>query len=315
MLAGVYDDSFRNLSREKKKSSGAKGASAGIERMGDAIDAAMEKAEVKASQLGGIGVGAPGPLDLKRGILLDAPNLGWTDAPVRKLLKDRFDCPVTVINDVDSGIYGEYRFGAARGARTAVGIFPGTGIGGGAVYRGDLVRGEKSSGMEVGHIVVQPGGMLCGCGNRGCLETVASRLAIVSCALVEAYRGNAPHLLEQSAGTFSKIRSGMVAASIEAGDRAVEEIVRRAASWIGVGVASLVHLLVPNVVVLGGGLVEAMPELYVSEVQKSANKNIMSSYRDSFELKVAKLGGAAAMLGAAAWARAVNEAKGGSLVR
>ena len=149
--------------------------------------------------------------------------------------------------------------------------------------------------------------MKCGCGQIGCLETVASRLSIAAAALVAAYRGQAPFMLEHSGGELSNICSGLLAQSIEAGDKAVENIVRRAASWIGIGVSTMVQLLVPDVVVLGGGLVEAMPELYLSEVEKSARKNVMSVYKNSFVLKPAELGDYAAVIGAAAWARAVTE--------
>lgn len=307
MLAVVFDGSFEIAAKKKRKSRGEKGRSAGLKRLGDVIQDALDDAGIDRSQVAGVGLGAPGPLDLKKGVLLNAPNLGWTNAPVRKVLESRFGCPVAVINDVDAGVYGEYRFGAAAEALTAVGIFPGTGIGGGGVVRGELIRGERQSCMEIGHLAVQPGGVKCGCGQIGCLETVASRLSIAAAALVAAYRGQAPFMLEHSGGELSNICSGLLARSIEAGDKAVENIVRRAASWIGIGVSTMVQLLVPDVVVLGGGLVEAMPDLYLSEVEKSARKNVMSVYKNSFVLKPAELGDYAAVIGAAAWARAVTE--------
>jgi len=307
MLAVVFDESFEIISKKKRKTRGEEGSSVGLKRLGDAIQEALDQVEIKICQVSGIGIGAPGPLDLKKGILVNAPNLGWTRAPVRKVLESRFDIPVFVINDVDAGVYGEFRFGAAKEARTAVGIFPGTGIGGGGVFRGELIQGDRQSCMEIGHLVVQPGGSRCGCGQYGCLETVSSRLAISAAALVAAHRGKAPYLLEQSGGVLSEIRSGLLAQSIKEGDKAVENIVRRAASWIGIGVSTLVQLFAPDVVVLGGGLVEAMPELFLSEVEKSARKNVMSVYKNSFKLKVAELGDDAAVLGAASWGQAVTE--------
>jgi glucokinase len=307
MLAVVFDESFEIAAKKKRKSRGEEGRAAGLKRLGDAVQEAVDQAGIEVSQISGIGIGAPGPLDLKKGVLLNAPNLGWTRAPVRKVLESRFGRPVVVINDVDAGVYGEYRFGAAAEARTAVGIFPGTGIGGGGVFRGELIRGERQSCMEVGHLAVQPGGLKCGCGQNGCLETVASRLSIAASALIAAYRGQAPFLLEHSGGELSRIRSGLLAQSIEAGDKAVENIVRSAAAWIGIGVSTMVQFFAPDVVVLGGGLVEAMPDLYLSEVEKSARKNVMRVYRNSFDLKAAELGDDAAVLGAAAWAQAVTE--------
>jgi glucokinase len=184
-----------------------------------------------------------------------------------------------------------------------VGVFPGTGIGGGCVYEGRILRGRNRSCMEIGHVQVVPYGPLCGCGQRGCLETVAGRMAIAAEAAKAAFRGDAPHLMEIAGADLTKIRSGALAASIKAGEKVIERIVREAAGRIGVAVASVVHLLAPDVVVLGGGLVEAMPELFVNGVAKTANKHVMPSYIDSFRVVPCQLGDDAVLLGAAAWAR------------
>ena len=141
-----------------------------------------------------------------------------------------------------------------------------------------------------------------GCGQCGCLEAVSSRLAIAQAAAAAAYRGEAPHLLAETGTDIQRIRSKALAQSIAAGDVAVERIVRDAAGWIGVGVAALVNLLAPDIVVLGGGLVDAMPQLYREEVEDAARKRVMRSYRQAFRISVARLGDNAAIVGAAAWA-------------
>jgi glucokinase len=206
------------------------------------------------------------------------------------------------MNDVDAGLYGEYRLGAAKGARCAVGVFPGTGIGGGCVYDGKLVTGKNRTAFEFGHMEVVADGPLCGCGRRGCLEAVASRLAISAAAAAAAYRGEAPALLRQTGTDLAKIRSRALAASVAGGDRAVEEILRTAARRIGVAVGNVVNLLAPDVVVLGGGLVEALEELLVSEVRAAAAARAMPAFADLFRVVPAKLGDDAAVLGAATWA-------------
>jgi glucokinase len=302
MLAKVFDQKFKAIGNERTKTRGHEGATAGLERIKRTISKAMASAGVKAGQLAGIGVGCPGPLDLEQGVILNAPNLGWDNVPVRQELTAAFKCPTHISNDVDAGVYGEYRFGAAKGARTAIGIFPGTGIGGGCVYEGKIIRGRTISCMEIGHIQVMPEGPRCGCGRRGCLEAVASRLAISARAAMAAYRGYAPHLLKETGTDVANIRSGALSASIRAGDAVVETIVREAARHIGRAAASLVNLLAPDVVVLGGGLVEAMPELFVREVEQSARKRVLSSFTDSFKVVAAQLGDDAGVLGAAAWA-------------
>jgi glucokinase len=271
-------------------------------RMGEVLNGALAKAGIAASALAGIGVGCAGPLDPARGILLESPNLGWSNAPVGRNLARAFDCPVHLVNDVDAGVYGEYRFGAARGSTSAVGIFPGTGIGGGAVISGEILSGPSRSGMEIGHVCVLPDGPLCGCGQRGCLEAVASRLSIASAAAAAAFRGAAPVLLANAGTDIVKIRSKAIAQSVQGGDRAVEEIVRDAARWVGVGVATLVNLLAPDCVILGGGLVEELGDLYVNEVKTTAERRVMTPFRKTFRIVTAKLGDDAVVQGAAAWA-------------
>jgi glucokinase len=305
MMAVVYDAAFKPLGRKRRKTRGNEGTKAGLARMVTTVEEALADAGVDAKQLAGIGVGCPGPLDLEQGILLTPPNLGWKDAKVKKTLEDKFGCRAEIANDVDAGVYGEYAMGAGRGALTVVGIFPGTGIGGGCVFRGELVRGKVMSCMEIGHMVVQPGGPLCGCGRRGCLEAVASRLAIASAAVAAAYRGEAPALLEMAGTDLANIRSKVLVESVKRGDKAVESIIREAARWIGQGTGTLVNLLAPEVVVLGGGLVEAMPELILKEVKAAAREAVMPSFRGSFEIKAAELADDATALGAAAWARHV----------
>lgn len=302
LLGAVFDQDFRPQAREKVKTKSLGGQQAGIERMIELIRAAMEKAHVTPGQLSGIGVGCPGPLALDTGVVLEMPNLGWKNTPVRQGLEQVFHCPISVVNDVDAGIYGEWRFGAARGARCAVGVFPGTGIGGGCIYHGNIILGKNGSCMEIGHIPVVENGPLCGCGQRGCLEAVASRLAISAAAAAAAYRGEAPHLLSVAGTDLSNIRSGALAASIEAGDVAVERIARDAAKRIGRACAGIVNLLAPDVIVLGGGLVEALPELFRQEVEKAARNRAMPAYRKSFRVALAELGDDATVLGAAAWA-------------
>src|SRR5690606_17536070 len=139
-----------------------------------------------------------------------------------------------------------------RGARTVVGVFPGTGIGAGCVYDGRILAGAAISCMEIGHMQVVRGGKLCGCGRRGCLETEASRLAIAAEAAKAAYRGQAPNLMKLAGTDLSDIRSGTLAEAIKQGDKIIEQIVVDAAGWIGDAVASVVHLIAPDTVVLGG---------------------------------------------------------------
>ncbi|MEX1095268.1 MAG: ROK family protein, partial [Planctomycetales bacterium] len=305
MLATVFDADFRPLGRRRRKTRGHEGVDVGLKRIARTIREALDEAGVVPGQVSGIGLGCPGPIDPDRGVILDTPNLGWKDVPIRDLVRDEFGCDVVVINDVDAGLFGEYRFGAARGARCAVGIFPGTGIGGGCVYEGRILQGRGVTCMEIGHTYLAPPGGLSGVGRKGTLESVAGRLAIAAAAAQAAYRGEAPRLMQEAGTDLANVRSSVLAASIAAGDKAVERIVREAAEHIGTAVANVVHLLAPEIVVLGGGLIEALPELFVEVAGQTARRRVLPPYVDAFRVVAAELGDDAAVLGAAAWAREV----------
>ena len=304
MLAKVFDESFRELGRAKKKTEGHRGMEAGLKRMAETIEDALDDAGVSKSQVHGIGVGCPGPIDAEKGIIVEAPNLGWFKAPVAKSLEKAIGAPTVICNDVDSGVFAEYQFGAGRGAKSVVGIFPGTGIGGGAVLNGRLLQGANLSCMEIGHIPLAP--EVSGPGGST-LEIAASRLAIAGQAAQAAYRGQAPRLMETCGTDVAKITSGKLADSIEAGDHAIEQIVKEAATLLGAGVATIVHLLAPDVVVLGGGLVEAMPKIFIDGVEESANSRLLKPYRKTFKIVPAELEDDAGVKGAAAWARRALE--------
>lgn len=306
MLAAVFDDDLKLLGRKRRRTGGEEGAEVGVDRIVQTIEQALENAQISRKQLSGIGVGCPGPVDFERGVVLEAVNLGWKKVKLQQTLEDTFQCPAMVLNDVDAGVYGENQLGAARNARSVLGIFPGTGIGGGCVYDGQIIRGRNISAMEIGHIEVTPGGNLCGCGHRGCLETEASRLAISAEVAKAAYRGEAPYLRKRVGTDIANIRSGVLADAIRNGDRVVDEILRKAAQKIGVAVANVVHLVCPDTIVLGGGLVEAMPELFVQEVSLTAERRVMPSFVGSFTVVAAALGDYATVKGAAAWTRAMT---------
>ncbi len=302
MLANVFDDNYRLLGRSKQKTQGAKGSRAGLKRMVETVTDALADAGIDPSRIAGIGVGCPGPIDPSRGMIIEAPNLGWKNVPVEAHLSQAFGVRAVICNDVDAGVYAEYQAGAAKGARCAVGIFPGTGIGAGAVVEGRLLQGATLSCMELGHIPLFP--ETSGRGEDGTtLETECSRLKIAIEAARAAYRGQAPHLFQACGTDVSKITSGALARAIEAGDVEIENIVRRAATLLGSGVATVVHLLAPDVIVLGGGLVEAMPKIYLETVRRATLQRILAPYRKDLNIVTAQLVEGSGSMGAAAWAR------------
>lgn len=303
MQANVLDANLATVARERKKTKGYEGVDRGLARMERTIASAIAAAGIATDRIAGIGIGSPGPLELDRGVILNTPNLGWKNVPLKKHLEKVFGCPAVVLNDVDAGVYGEFQLGAARRARCVVGIFPGTGIGGGCVYEGSLVRGARQSIMEIGHMPVLRGGPLCGCGRRGCLEAVASRLVISAAVAAAAYRGDAPYILAKAGTDLANIRSGMLADAIAAGDAVVERVVREAARWCGFALGGVVNLMGPDVILLGGGLVAAMPNIFTKEVGAGIAEQVMPAFEGTYKIVTAKLGDDATALGAGAWAR------------
>lgn len=307
MLTIAYDRDFNVLARERRKTKGRDGAESGVERIVTTIERLLKDNDLKLDDLQAIGIGCPGPIDLDKGRILVTPNLGWDKVDVREVLAKKFDVPVVVLNDVDAGVYGEYIFGAAKDARCAVGIFPGTGIGGGCVYDGTILHGAGISCMEIGHTRISSSDRASGYDMPGTLEAEASRLTIAAEAAKAAHRGEAPVLFKTAGTDLANIRSGAISESIKGGDKSIRELVENASETIGIAVVNIVHLLAPDCIILGGGLVEAMEDLIVGTVKRTARKRVMDVYRDRFDVVAAKLGDDAGAIGAAAWARRTIE--------
>lgn len=303
MLAVVFDDDLNILGKKRRKTREKGKDGVQPERIAETIRMALDDAKCSDATILGIGAGCPGPLDLKKGVILEAPNLGWKNVALRDFLSKEFKCNAQICNDVDAGVFGEYVAGAGRKARCVLGVFPGTGIGGGCVYEGKIFQGSRASCMEIGFLQMATEGPSAGAGPVGTLEGLASRLAIAAEAAKAVYRGQAPNLAKSAGTDLSNIRSGILAKSIEAGDTVIQDIVSRAAEQVGRGIGSLVNVLAPDIVVIGGGLAEAMPDLYLAGAGKGAKRNVLPSLKDCFEIRIAELGDYSSVIGAAAWVR------------
>jgi glucokinase len=301
MQCTLFDRALKPVASRRKRTRGELGVELGLERIESVIRKLLEESNVDQSKLSGIGIGCPGPVEWEKGVVRVAVNLGWKNVPVGKFLQDKFKCPVAVLNDVDAGVYGEYVAGAAKGSRSAVGIFPGTGIGGGCVYEGQIMRGKVLSCMEIGHIKICGSPRIGANGMPGTLETEASRLAISGEIAKLAYRGEAPNLLKAAGTELTAIRSKTIQEAIAKGDKQVLKVVEEACEMIGYAVANIVLLMCPDCIILGGGLVEAMPDLILKEVSKVAKRSVFDCYKDEFEIRCATLGDNAGTVGCAAW--------------
>ena len=297
IMALVLDHAFRVAGRSRKRTRSDKAEERTEERVCRTIREALLNANVDTVL--GIGVGSPGPLNPETGVIIDTPNLAWKNFPLGAMIADTFGVSVAVDNDVNMGTYGEWHFGDVQDCKNVVGIFPGTGIGGGIIIDGKLYRGFTGAAGEIGHMTVEIGGPYCGCGKRGCLEAVASRIAIAEQVAALAARGDAPTIFAECGADLLKIRSGMLVNAIKQGDKMVEGVVRKAAFYLGVAVSNVINVLSPEAVVLGGGLVEAMQALYLDEVKRAMKEHAMPFLRKGVRLVPAKLGDDAVAMGAA----------------
>jgi glucokinase len=248
----------------------------------------------------GIGIGAPGPLDRAKGLVVVAPNLGWKDFPLRERVSSRLNLPATLDNDANCATVGEFWLGAARGARNVVGITIGTGIGGGLIFNGELYHGSSDVAGEIGHTTIDVNGRHCKCGNYGCLEAYASGPAIATRAREALAReDNASMLTAMVDGQLDRITAELVYDAAKKGDGVANEIVRDTARYLGAGIATLLNVVNPDVVVVAGGVTRAGEALFAplrTEVRRRAFKPAVQAAR----IVPAELPGTAGVIGAVA---------------
>jgi glucokinase len=301
-LVVVFNEALEVAGSVRLPTEGHKGAKEGMKRIWSAVQDALKEAGVKPGEVMALGIGCPGVVDSAKGILREASNLGWKKVHVGEYLSKRIERDVCVLNDVDAGTYAEYHMGAGKGARSVLGVFPGTGVGGGFVYDGMILRGKEVSCMEIGELRML-GSSLGGKMNEPVtLEGLCGRLAVASACVIEAMRGNAPTILQNAGADISKIKSGMIKKSIDAGEDAVLAIMKRSANYLGAGVASAIELLAPEVVVLGGGMVEKMPEIYLDGVSSAVSRYGSKAIARGVRFAAAEMGDLAVAAGAAAYA-------------
>lgn len=275
-----------------------------VRQIEDAIAAVV--AELASSyRVGAVGVGAAGFIDAQRSTVMFAPNLAWRDEPLQASLQRRLGRLVVVENDANAAAWAEVRFGAGRGAEHVVALTVGTGIGGGVVINGQLVRGQFGAAAEIGHVVVVPDGRPCGCGLRGCWEQYASGRALVREA--HEYLQGAPEatgeLLRLAQGRPEDVTGQMITEAALAGDDAALRCFDVVGTWLGRGLAGLAAVLDPGVFVIGGGVSAAGEVLRAPASAAFAASLTGHGYRPLAELRIAELGPAAGLVGAADLAR------------
>jgi glucokinase len=299
VAAGVVDETGKLLANTRRDT-----PSDDVAKVEDVIADAVR--ELTAShEVGAIGLGAAGFVDALRSMVLFAPNLAWRETQLRAAIEQRLGLPTVVENDANAAAWAEARFGAGRGEDHVVVLTVGTGIGGGIVLDGQLLRGRFGVAAEIGHLNIVPDGRRCGCGLQGCWEQYASGRALVQEAQEQANASPAmaKELLALANGRVEDITGPMVTEAARAGDVAALGCFDELGKWLGRGMAQLAAILDPGVFVIGGG-VSSAGDLLLQPTQQAYRKHLTGrGHRPTAEIRMAELGPEAGIVGAADLAR------------
>ena len=274
-----------------------------MKRMADLFSQVVQSAGMKKKDIGGIGIGVPGVLDLEKGEVLFLPNLPgtWPHVPLQATIEKLTSLPTRLLNDVRSITHGEWRFGAGRGVDTLAVFAIGTGIGGGLIINGQLHLGIGGTAGELGHTIIDFNGPKCGCGNYGCLETYASGPAISAAGMKAVSQGLTTRIAEFCDYDLNRITPELVAKAAQAGDEIAKDIYETAGHSIGIAAANICVTLGPRRIVIGGGVAQA-GGLLLEPIRRTLRERVHIMPIEQVEVVPSQLGDNAGVIGAACWA-------------
>jgi len=279
------------------------GHNAVMERMANLVLEVIQSAGMEKNEIGGIGIGAPGVLDLEKGETLFLPNLPgtWPHVLLRDKITQLTGLPTALLNDVRSITNGEWRFGAGRGVNTVAVFAIGTGIGGGLVINGQLHLGIGGTGGELGHTMIDFNGPRCGCGNNGCLEAYASGPAIAAMGMKAVSQGLTTKIADLCEYDLNRITPKLIATAAEAGDEIAKNVYERTGYYIGIAAANICASIGPRRIIIGGGVAKA-GELLLDPIRRTIRERVFVMPVEEVEVVQSKLGENAGVIGVACWA-------------
>jgi glucokinase len=299
-LCALFDEQFEVIEEVKTKTEAERGEKAFTEKLTQSLEELIQAGERKSISVLTVGIGCAGYVDPKKGTMKLVPNVPFLKGyPLCPRIAKLTGAQVSLVNDVQAGLYGEFQFGAAAGCQDVIGVFMGTGIGGALIIDGKPYFGATGAAGDIGHYLLHALGPLSGSERDGVLDDVASRTAIAGDAAALVAKQQAPSLAKRSGTDVTKIRSQDLAAAIDKGDAAVEELVRSRSHIVGLALSNLVDFFNPDMVVLGGGMVEAMPKLIRDEVDAAIKKYSTPQAQEGLRVAVSKLKSHAVTTGAA----------------
>ncbi len=297
VLGAIFDEQEKIVYRLKKKTKSGGDSSENIEQVIiSVVEEMIAESGIKKNRIHAIAAGAPGVINQDKGVVLFSPNLPWRDYDIRTPIEKRFGVPFFIGNDVNVGVLGEYKYGAVKGFRNIVGFFVGTGMGGGLILNGKLFTGHDFKAAEYGHMVLDPEGPLCNCGQRGCLEAFSSKQGMSSYIRQQVSRGRKSMMADALDG--SAFKSKALKRALEAGDAVSQEAVDRACHWLAVATGNMINTFSPDAVVYGGGVIEAVGDIFLEKITAEVDRYCMPSIRTTVTLKKAALGDDSVLYGA-----------------
>ncbi len=297
ILTGLVDKKTgKVLSSKKYKTNKEKGADHVVAKIIQSVKELLDESKLDISQIDSIGIGAPGQVDREKGILIYAPNLNCSNLNLKEILEKEFSVPVFLGNDVEIATVGEMKFGSGVGFNNFVCIFVGTGIGSGIAKDGKIYYGASGTAGEIGHIVVDSAGRPCGCGGNGCLEAYASRTAIEQ-RIIGGLKKGRESVITEYMDDNGQISSKMIKKALEANDELVTRSLFEASDYLSDGLATVINFYNPELIILGGGLIDAIDVFYERTIKKAKAKALPIPAK-SIKFKKAKLGDFSGVIGA-----------------
>ncbi|MGE5398297.1 MAG: ROK family protein [Chitinophagales bacterium] len=295
ILSGLFDEDGTLLDSIKMATRAETGMAETIKRMTGSITSLMESCS-EGLELTGLVVGIPGPVDTATGYIYDTPNLGWKDIELARLLQQSLGVPVWLENDGNLAALGEYLYGYKESFPTMLYLTASTGVGGGIIINGRIHRGADGTAGEFGHMTIIPEGLICHCGNRGCLETLASGSAVARKAKERVLKGYGVRMMELAHNNLERIDARLVGEAADQGDEEAELILNEAFTYLGIGAANLVNMFNPHAIVIGGGLASLTGRCFAAVKREIEQRTFHRSWENLQVLPV-KLNGMAGLMG------------------
>jgi len=291
ILGVLYKEDGTELERVKKKTKAAEGFEVVIEQIYKVIDKLLEDRDV---ELMGIGAGSPG-LIKDEGIVVFSPNIPFVDFNLKELIQERYECPFVLGNDVNVAMFGEWKHTGLDQAKSVLGLFVGTGIGGAIILNGELYVGQGSAG-EMGHMIVQDNGVVCGCGSKGCLEAYASKTAMQKFITAQLKKGRKSSL-EEALVDGGVIKSSALEEAFEDQDGLAIDVINQAVHYMGVAAANYVNIFHPEIFIFSGGVIESFGQSMLNRIVDEARKHCMPGLVDDVDFRLSELGDDAGVYG------------------